>query len=91
MSAVDASRAGMASAVVNVLRRVGQVFGVAVLGALAYAHPARERGRRGARSRPRLAVRRGLHDALWVPRLALLARAALAALLLSNGARRAAG
>ena len=37
MSAVDVPRAGMASAVVNSLRQVGQVFGVAVLGALVYA------------------------------------------------------
>lgn len=37
MSAVDTSRAGMASAVVNSLRLVGQVFGVAVLGALVHA------------------------------------------------------
>jgi hypothetical protein len=33
----------------------------------------------------------GLDDALWVSRLALLAGAALAALLLTPGARRAAG
>ena len=39
VSAVDASRAGMASAVHNALRQLGQVLGVAVLGALVYASP----------------------------------------------------
>jgi EmrB/QacA subfamily drug resistance transporter len=44
MSAVEASRAGMASAVVNAMRQVGQVFGVAVLGALVYAQLPSARG-----------------------------------------------
>jgi len=44
MSAVDVDRAGMASAVLNALRQVGQVFGVAVLGALVYAHLSAGRG-----------------------------------------------
>ena len=38
MSAVDVPRAGMASAMLNAARQIGQVFGVAVLGALVYAH-----------------------------------------------------
>jgi MFS transporter, DHA2 family, methylenomycin A resistance protein len=37
LSAVDVSRAGMASAVLNSFRQIGQVFGVAVLGAFVYA------------------------------------------------------
>jgi DHA2 family methylenomycin A resistance protein-like MFS transporter len=37
LSAVDISRAGMASAVLNSFRQIGQVFGVAVLGAFVYA------------------------------------------------------
>jgi DHA2 family methylenomycin A resistance protein-like MFS transporter len=63
MSAVGIGRAGMASAVVNALRQVGQVFGVAVLGALVYASP---------RFVP------GLRDALLLSGVALLATAALA-------------
>jgi MFS transporter, DHA2 family, methylenomycin A resistance protein len=63
MSAVGVARAGMASAVVNALRQVGQVFGVAVLGALVYASP---------RFVP------GLHDALLLSGVVLLAAAALA-------------
>jgi DHA2 family methylenomycin A resistance protein-like MFS transporter len=82
MSAVDASRAGMASAVVNSLRQVGQVFGVAVLGALVYARLP------GAGSGGRLdpaqgaAFVTGLHSAIWVSAVALLAAAAVAAVLL---------
>ena len=63
MSAVAVARAGMASAVVNALRQVGQVFGVAVLGALVYASP-------------RFVT--GLHEALLLSGLVLLATAALA-------------
>jgi DHA2 family methylenomycin A resistance protein-like MFS transporter len=36
MSSVDVTRAGMASALINAMRQVGQVFGVAVLGAAVY-------------------------------------------------------
>jgi MFS transporter, DHA2 family, methylenomycin A resistance protein len=91
LSALDASRAEMASAVVNALRQVGQAFGVAVLGALVYAHLSG-----GAAAGPLDPAHAspfvdGRHDALWVSGLALLAGAALAALLLSPGARRAAG
>ena len=58
LSAIDASRAGMASAVHNALRQVGQVFGVAVLGLLVYAHlPAGSAGGR-FRRHPRSSVRR---------------------------------
>ncbi|MGH3186249.1 MAG: hypothetical protein ACRDPY_20115 [Streptosporangiaceae bacterium] len=60
VSAVGASRAGMASAVHNALRQFGQVLGVAVLGAIIDA-------RRGPA---------GLHAAMWVSGLALLAAAA---------------
>jgi MFS transporter, DHA2 family, methylenomycin A resistance protein len=84
MSAVDASRAGMASAVTNALRQVGQVFGVAVLGALVYA------GLPGGGASRRLdpddaaAFVRGLHHALWTSAAALLAVAAVAALLFAR-------
>jgi len=81
MSAVDVSRAGMASAVLNALRQVGQVFGIAVLGALVYAHlPGSSAGQRLDPSQ-RLLFIDGLHNALWVSGLALFAAAVLAALL----------
>ncbi|WP_185792105.1 MFS transporter [Actinoallomurus bryophytorum] len=83
VSAVDATRAGMASAVHNALRQLGQVLGVAVLGALVYGDPAirDDAGRRlDPRGRPLFVA--GLHHALWASGLALLAAAALAAVLL---------
>jgi MFS transporter, DHA2 family, methylenomycin A resistance protein len=67
MAAVGVDRAGMASAVVNAMRQAGQVFGVAVLGALVYA-------------RPQFVP--GLHDALLLAGVALLAAAGLAYRLL---------
>ena len=88
MSAVDASRAGMASAVLNALRQVGQVFGVAVLGALVYAHLPARSGRRLDAAHATLFVA-GLHHALWVSGLALLCAAAIStALLVRSGPRR---
>ena len=74
-------RAGMASAVHNSMRQVGQVLGVAVLGALVYAGfggsaPVGRLGPAAART-----YVDGLHDALWVSGLALLAAAALVAVL----------
>jgi MFS transporter, DHA2 family, methylenomycin A resistance protein len=81
MSAVDASRAGMVSAVHNSLRQVGQVFGVAVLGALVYARlpggsAGRPLGPAGGAS-----FLGGLHHALLLSGSALFAAAAAAALL----------
>ena len=75
VSAVPASRAGMASSVHNALRQFGQVLGVAVLGALVYARP----GSAGFVA--------GLHAAMWVSGTALLGAAALAAVLLRPGRR----
>lgn len=77
MSAVAADRAGMASAVVNALRQVGQVFGVGVLGAIVYARLPGGSGtsQRLASAQQALFVA-GLHHALWVCGLALLAAAA---------------
>jgi EmrB/QacA subfamily drug resistance transporter len=81
MSAVDPGRAGMVSAVHNALRQVGQVFGVAVLGALVYARlPGGTAGGPLDRASARLFIG-GLHDALWLSGLALLAAAALAFVL----------
>ncbi len=81
MSAVDTARAGMASAVLNALRQVGQVFGVAVLGALVYAGlPAGSAGQRLDPAHAALFIT-GLHRALWVSGLALFASALTVALL----------
>lgn len=73
MSAVDTAQAGMASAVVNSARQIGQVFGVAVLGAVIYA---------GGDS-----YVTGLHRAVLVSGCALLATALLSAVLLLAPAR----
>jgi MFS transporter, DHA2 family, methylenomycin A resistance protein len=69
VSAVPASRAGMASSVHNALRQFGQVLGVAVLGAIVYAH-----GSAGFVA--------GLHAAIWVSGLALFGAAILVIALL---------
>jgi len=83
MSTVDASQAGMVSAVHNALRQVGQVFGVAVLGVLVYAKLPE-----GASVGAPLPARQGqlfvegLHTAIWFSGLALLLTAALGATVL---------
>jgi MFS transporter, DHA2 family, methylenomycin A resistance protein len=78
VSAVPASRAGMASSVHNALRQFGQVLGVAVLGAIIYAH-AGPRGSQGLVT--------GLHAAMLVSGAALLAAAVLVMALLRPGPR----
>jgi MFS transporter, DHA2 family, methylenomycin A resistance protein len=89
MSAVDAAHAGMASAIVNSMRQVGQVFGVAVLGALVYAHvPGRHHGVQLGPAEAAAFVS-GLHEALWVSAAALFAAAAIAVVLLWSPLRRA--
>lgn len=82
MSAVPAERAGMASAIVNALRQVGQVFGVAVLGALVYA--GLPSGGSGGKLSPAQGVQfvSGLHSALWVAGVALIVVAIAAVSLL---------
>ncbi|HEY0804662.1 MAG TPA: MFS transporter [Pseudonocardiaceae bacterium] len=79
IGAVDAARAGMASAVHNALRQLGQVLGVAVLGVLVYADL--PRGKSGGRLDPAQAglFVTGLHNAIWVAGLSLLAAALLVA------------
>ncbi|HEY6480887.1 MAG TPA: DHA2 family efflux MFS transporter permease subunit [Streptosporangiaceae bacterium] len=82
MSAVGAGQAGMVSAVHNALRQLGQVFGVAVLGALVYARlPAGASAGRPLPARQAGLFASGLHDAIWVSGVALLGAAVLAALL----------
>jgi DHA2 family methylenomycin A resistance protein-like MFS transporter len=88
MSAVDADRAGMASAVVNALRQVGQVFGVAVLGALVYARlPGASGTGRALGPAAQAAFISGLHHSLWVCGLALLAAAVPVVALRPNAGR----
>jgi DHA2 family methylenomycin A resistance protein-like MFS transporter len=88
MSATGAAQAGMVSAVHNAFRQVGQVFGVSVLGALVYA------GLPGGTAGPPLDAAQGtlyvtgLHQALWLAGLALLAAAALAAALFARAGHR---
>lgn len=86
VGSVGPDRAGMASAVHNALRQIGQVLGVAVLGALVYGELTRD-GPAGGRLNPAQAALfvTGLHHALWVSGLALLAAAALVALTPSQG------
>ena len=83
MSAVDVPRAGMASAMLNAARQIGQVFGVAVLGALVYSHiPGGGAGvRLDAVARSQFVA--GLHDALTVAGLALIGAAVLIAPLVT--------
>jgi DHA2 family methylenomycin A resistance protein-like MFS transporter len=80
VSAVDSSRAGLASAVHNALRQFGQVLGVAVLGVIVYARVPTGGGQRLDHARSLLFVD-GLHGSIWVSGIALLAAAALVALL----------
>ena len=87
MSAVTAARAGMASAVNNASRQIGQVFGVAVLGALVYARLPGGSGTGGRLDAGRQAAFvTGLHHALWMSGLALLAAGALTGLLFTRRA-----
>lgn len=82
MAAVDASHAGMASAILNSVRQVGQLLGVAVLGALIYADiPGKSGG--GARLRPddQASFVSGLHASMWTAALILLIGAVLSAVL----------
>lgn len=86
MSAVDAGQAGMVSAVHNALRQVGQVFGVAVLGAVVYAMlpPGASAGPPLAPPQGELFVA-GLHHAIWLCGIALLATAVIGAVVLGTG------
>ncbi|MVU81974.1 DHA2 family efflux MFS transporter permease subunit [Nocardia sp. ET3-3] len=73
LAAVHPHRAGMASSIHNALRQVGQVLGVAVLGALAYSGPVLSMA--------------GLHHAFAVAGGSLLVMAVIAALALRVEAR----
>jgi MFS transporter, DHA2 family, methylenomycin A resistance protein len=87
MAAVRSERAGVASAVHNSMRQVGQALGVAVLGSLVYAEVvggAAGGGRLdGAES---VAFVDGLHHAVLVSGGCLLVVALLASALIPSGA-----
>jgi DHA2 family methylenomycin A resistance protein-like MFS transporter len=86
MAAVRAERAGMASAIHNSMRQVGQALGVAVLGSLVYAGVAG-----GAAGGERLSGAQasafvdGLHRAVLVSGACLLLAAVLAVVLIPGG------
>jgi MFS transporter, DHA2 family, methylenomycin A resistance protein len=86
MAAVRSERAGMASAVHNSMRQVGQALGVAVLGSLVYAGVvggvAGGRRLRGGQS---AAFVDGLHHAVLVSGGCLLVAALLASALIPSG------
>lgn len=86
IGAVDAARAGMASAIHNASRQIGQVLGVAILGAIIAAH-AGERADGGRRLAGAAAEDwvTGLHAALVVAAALLLAVAAATAVLMPSG------
>ena len=77
LSAVDGSRAGMASAVVNSFRQIGQVFGVAVLGAFVYARLPGGTAAGLPTAADKLLFVAGLHDALLLSGVALIVTAAV--------------
>jgi DHA2 family methylenomycin A resistance protein-like MFS transporter len=84
MSAVDVARAGMASAVINAMRQVGQVFGVAVLGAAVYGLlPQNVAGQHLAPAEQALFVD-GLHTAMLISAGTLLLATLLVAVLLAR-------
>jgi MFS transporter, DHA2 family, methylenomycin A resistance protein len=87
MSAADASKAGMVSAVHNACRQVGQVFGVSVLGALVYSRLPAHSVSRLVTDTQRGAFVAGLRDALWVEGIALFSAALLAAILFTSAPR----
>jgi hypothetical protein len=67
------------------MRQLGQVLGVAVLGTLVFAGVGSEAGARRLDPAHAQAFVNGIHDAMWVSGLALLAGAVLTALLVPGG------
>jgi MFS transporter, DHA2 family, methylenomycin A resistance protein len=89
LSAVGVARAGMASAVLNSFRQLGQVFGVAVLGAVVYARLPGGSAAGLPTAADRLLFVAGLHSALLLSGVALIATAAvITPALLRSPARR---
>jgi DHA2 family methylenomycin A resistance protein-like MFS transporter len=91
MSSVGPARAGQASAVINAARQTGQVFGVAVLGALVYAGLPGTSGTGSALAPEQMALfLAGLHRAVAVSAVALLASCVLVAFGVSGRTTRGA-
>ncbi|ASU79000.1 MFS transporter [Actinopolyspora erythraea] len=87
MSAVGPARAGQASAVVNASRQIGQVFGVAVLGALVYAGlPGTSGTGRELSPEQTALLLTGLHRALGVCAAVLLGLGLIVGLLFAREA-----
>jgi predicted MFS family arabinose efflux permease len=87
MAAVRSERAGMASAVHNSMRQVGQALGVAVLGSLVYAGVSGGQGSGGVRLQGAQAAAfvDGLHHAVLASGACLLVAALLASALIPSG------
>jgi DHA2 family methylenomycin A resistance protein-like MFS transporter len=86
MAAVRAERAGMASAIHNSMRQVGQALGVAVLGSLVYAGVAGGSAGGGRlHGASAAAFVDGLHRAVLVSGACLLIAAVLAVVLIPSG------
>ena len=86
MAAVRSQRAGMASAIHNSMRQVGQALGVAVLGSLVYAGVSGGRAGGGRlQGASASAFVDGLHRAVLVSGICLLVAAALAVALIPAG------
>ena len=86
MAAVRSERAGMASAVHNSMRQVGQALGVAVLGSLVYAEVVGGAAGGGRLDRAvSVAFVDGLHHAALVSGGCLLVAALLASALIPSG------
>ncbi|MBV9802575.1 MAG: MFS transporter, partial [Solirubrobacterales bacterium] len=86
MAAVRAARAGMASAIHNSMRQVGQALGVAVLGSLVYSGViGGQAGGDRLHDAAAAAFVDGLHRALAVSGGCLLVAAALAVALIPGG------
>lgn len=85
MAAVRAERAGMASAIHNSMRQVGQALGVAVLGSLVYADVVGGSGGGRLEGASATAFVDGLHRAVLVSGACLLLAAALAVFLIPGG------
>jgi DHA2 family methylenomycin A resistance protein-like MFS transporter len=88
MSSVDASRAGMASAVINAMRQVGQVFGVAVLGAAVYGLLPRDAAGQQLDAADQVLFMDGLHQAVLIAASCMAVATLLVALMLWLPVRR---
>jgi DHA2 family methylenomycin A resistance protein-like MFS transporter len=84
MSSVDGARAGMASALINAMRQVGQVFGVAVLGAAVYGLLPQSAAGQHLDTANQLLFVDGLHHAMLIAAGCMAVATLLVALLLGR-------